>query len=226
MKAGNKIRFDNSLCRIIVILGLVLLTSGCQSVSWVPYVGEQRDWPTAPGSFVRTEGNILIFSSLPNRPYSVLGRVAITSRHGPSFAKPARQHGADAVILGGSQMFSVGTVTTGNTTGMITPIGSSYMVSGNSIHASRSIHRTLTAAWLIRFSTNNPPVDSPPTTADNDRARLQTLNNFLLWLDEHPDGATVDDGHGTITTYTAARIAERRAEVLRERADLAKKLGQ
>lgn len=87
----------------ILLFTLLLIVAGC---TFVPYVGQQRDWPTAPGGFVKTVMGVPIYpkGELPARPYDVIGLV--TADNLPGFALRAKLHHADAVVL--PQIFEAG----------------------------------------------------------------------------------------------------------------------
>ena len=89
----------------VLALSFVLLSvSGCAIGHYHAYVGTQKHWPTASGSFADTVEGVPIFYNFPPRPYVVLGyldaKTAPIRRHTRfSFAaRRAKELGADAII--------------------------------------------------------------------------------------------------------------------------------
>jgi hypothetical protein len=65
-----------------------LLVSGCAFGDFMPYSGQQQNWPTQPGSFVTSKYGIPAYiHSWPDRPYTVLGYLDATTA-------PIRRRGA------------------------------------------------------------------------------------------------------------------------------------
>jgi hypothetical protein len=98
-------------CAIALVVSI-----GCTTAHYRPYVGEQQNWPTAVGSIVNTRYDIPIFTSLPPAPYDVMGELRITSpfyaqpeeNHMPVLIKKAEKIGADAIVfVEGSEYFRV-----------------------------------------------------------------------------------------------------------------------
>jgi hypothetical protein len=89
--------------------GLLLLTalllSGCAIADFTSYQGEQQNWPTAPGAFVKTNYAVPTYLGYPNRPYNVVGYLNATTapirRRGvvAFAARRAKELGADAIIV-------------------------------------------------------------------------------------------------------------------------------
>jgi len=89
------------------LLPLVLfLLSGCGTTTFHPYVGQQHNWPTSPGAFIKPGTAIPVYYGWPPRPYIVLG--FIDAVQGPSsFAlgvielavEKAKELGADAIVV-------------------------------------------------------------------------------------------------------------------------------
>ena len=69
-----------SLKNFSSLLVAALLVSGCAFGDFIPYSGQQQNWPTQPGSFVTTKYVIQAFiHSWPDRPYAVLGYLDATT---------------------------------------------------------------------------------------------------------------------------------------------------
>jgi hypothetical protein len=96
----------------ILLFALLLIVAGC---TFTPYVGRQRDWPTADGAFVKTVMGVPIYpvGQLPARPYDVIG--SVTADNWPGFALRAKIHHADAVVL--TQLYEAGHSYTVNSQG-------------------------------------------------------------------------------------------------------------
>jgi hypothetical protein len=95
-----------SLNNFSALLVAALLVSGCAFGDFTPYSGQQQNWPTQPGSFVKTKYVIPAYiHSWPDRPYTVLGYLDATTapirrRGAVSFAaRRAKEFGADAIIV-------------------------------------------------------------------------------------------------------------------------------
>jgi hypothetical protein len=84
---------------LISFLGALLL-SGCMSADFTPWVGEQKDWPCATGGLATQQDGIDFWTTLPGKPYEVVGTVHVTRPNKGELAKVAREHGANAVVFG------------------------------------------------------------------------------------------------------------------------------
>jgi hypothetical protein len=100
---------------------VVTVLTGCAVADFIPYSGQQQNWPTQPGSFVNTSYAIPAYiSSYPNRPYNVIGYLDATTapvrRRGvvAFAARRAKELGADAIVVLSQGTEYAGTVTTGN----------------------------------------------------------------------------------------------------------------
>lgn len=76
-----------------------LLMTGCGTPNYHfrPYVGQQQNWATSPGSFVQKIDGVEIYSELPSRPYDVIGAVQVSSER--RLAKAVRFYQADAALI-------------------------------------------------------------------------------------------------------------------------------
>ena len=80
-----------------------------RKVKYVPYTGEQRDWPRSEVRVAPVEvakGGTALYDKLPDRPYEVLGTVSAEGAH---FSKHASQAaaavGADAILIVNDKAF-------------------------------------------------------------------------------------------------------------------------
>ena len=127
---------------------VVLLLAGCGTVSYSPYVGQQQDWPTSPGAFVKDMKGIPLYRGLPNRPYTVLGHVEITAE--PAFIEQqaywkAKNVGADAILFVDAQTFYAGSV--GGGTAFAAPTKGGAMAFGSS-WSSAQYQKQITAVFI------------------------------------------------------------------------------
>ena len=92
----------------LILLAAVMasVTTGCVFHNFNPYVGDQRNWTTAPGSVCETVDGMEVFHGPPVKPYEILGELRL--RAAPvrnvlkATVKDARARGADAIILQGT----------------------------------------------------------------------------------------------------------------------------
>src|SRR5437763_14915551 len=86
---------------------------GCANVEYTAYSGRQQNWPVASGSFVQRKYDVPLYLGPPDRPYRVLGYIQVEAPIGiyetgysetlrPA-AREAARHGADAIVLLGSE---------------------------------------------------------------------------------------------------------------------------
>jgi hypothetical protein len=91
----------------------LILAVGCATATYRPYVGQQQNWPTSPGSIVNANYELPAFMCPPSAPYTVLGELKVVGGlHGqraeeclPVLAKKAREMGADALLVVDAQQF-------------------------------------------------------------------------------------------------------------------------
>ena len=110
-----------------------ILAIGCGTVSYSPYVGQQEDWPTAKGAFVKERDKIPIYRGLPTRPYTMLGHMVITTDTGAEemlAVSRAKQYKADAILFVDSTMFTSGSFGGGTATAVPTRGGAMAFGSG------------------------------------------------------------------------------------------------
>lgn len=94
---------------------LISSVSGCGSVTWRAYHGEQ-DWATGSGFASETKDGLQIYEGLPDRPYNVLGLVEAQGpanfitrpMHQDRMRKLIREHGGDGMIIIGRELIRTG----------------------------------------------------------------------------------------------------------------------
>ena len=124
----------------------LLLLSGCGTTDFHPYVGQQQNWPTSSGAFIKPGTAIPVYYGWPPRPYTVLGFMDATgSRHGVMdlAATKAKELGADAIVV-----MSRGTVYAGSTGGVA---GNVYAGSFYGSSHSHAIYRGKATVLVIKW---------------------------------------------------------------------------
>jgi len=97
-----------------------LALSACAIGDFTPYSGQQQNWPTAPGSFVKTDYAVPAYLGYPDRPYNVIGYLDATTapirRRGvvAFAARRAKELGGDAIIVLHQGTEYAGTLTSAN----------------------------------------------------------------------------------------------------------------
>lgn len=97
----------------VAVLVPTAFLMGCATSSFRPYLGQQQDWPMAPGGIVNTQYALPALTCLPSAPYQVLGELKLRGGlHGqpaeeclPKLTKKAREMGADALLVVDGQKF-------------------------------------------------------------------------------------------------------------------------
>ena len=100
----------------LLMLAMVLCTSGCAIATYTQYAGQQQKWPIAQGSFVSNYDGILIYRGLPDRPYTLMGEVVIDQYPqymNASIAHAAHVHKADAAMIVGKEVVNGGVMNVG-----------------------------------------------------------------------------------------------------------------
>jgi hypothetical protein len=97
------------LCLLPVSLALCLCGCG-PGYNFSPYVGQQQNWTTGPGGYVRLVDNVPLFSpgQYPTQPYIVLGAVSTDSED--NLGKAAHEQHADAILLSSESVYRTGSV--------------------------------------------------------------------------------------------------------------------
>jgi hypothetical protein len=94
-------------------LPLLLLAGLCgcgPGYSFSPYIGQQQNWQTQPGGYVKTWKGATFYSQgqFPNRPYIIIGSVSTDSED--NLAKAVHEQGADAALIFRDSTYRTGTV--------------------------------------------------------------------------------------------------------------------
>lgn len=97
----------------VAVLVLTAFLMGCATPRFSPYLGQQQDWPMAPGGIVNTQYALPALTCLPSEPYVVLGELKLRGGlHGqpaeeclPELTKKAGELGADALLVVDGQKF-------------------------------------------------------------------------------------------------------------------------
>ena len=79
------------------LVALAFLTGCSTDYRFTQFVGQQQNWTTSGGSFVRTVNNIPIYSKYPPRPYEIIGAVSVDNER--QLARAVKKYGADAAMI-------------------------------------------------------------------------------------------------------------------------------
>jgi hypothetical protein len=207
------------ICAVKILLPCLCLFAflcGCATTNYLPYTGEQQDWPISPGTFTSTYDGVTIYHGLPPKPYDVLGKVVVEDSSDRSLCWQAKSHSADAVIIVDSKIISGGSV---HIPGSSTTYGSG-MISGNNFYGSAStysspsfnipVEHNIRVAWLVKFKSET----------EVKLERLRDLNEFLTWAEENKNGSVAipaTNGQPAVRAYSAEEIAAARARREAER---------
>ncbi|MGP8198863.1 MAG: hypothetical protein ACLQU4_05105 [Limisphaerales bacterium] len=103
--------------KIIPALLLFALCGCSTGYNYSPYVGQQENWSTQPGGFVKVVDGATLYApgQLPNRPYMVIGDVTTHSEDG--VAKAVHEQHADAALIYYSRTYQDGSLTLGGAGG-------------------------------------------------------------------------------------------------------------
>lgn len=95
---------------ILPVLGLGLLCGCGPSYTFSPYVGEQQNWSTGPGGYVKNVNNATLYApgEYPNRPYIIIG--AVTTDSEGNLAKAVHEQHADAALISNERTVRNGSV--------------------------------------------------------------------------------------------------------------------
>jgi hypothetical protein len=82
----------------MALLSLGLLTAcGTPNYHFTAYVGQQRNWTTSPGSYVKIVEDVQIYNQYPSKPYELVGAVNVGSEK--ALARAVKFYHADAAII-------------------------------------------------------------------------------------------------------------------------------
>jgi hypothetical protein len=93
-----------------------LIVSGCAYKTFTPYSGVQFDWPRSAGSFVSNHDGFLIYKGLPDKPYTLLGELAVEQYPqymNTSIASAGKKYQADAAMIVSNQTINGGSMALG-----------------------------------------------------------------------------------------------------------------
>lgn len=206
--------------RLILLVCLSgLLATGCANYRFTPYVGAQQAWKTAPGCFVSTNGVLPIYYGLPTKPYSVLGMMTVLNPLSVGMStRLARYNGGDAMVLCSSETFDRGTMQIGG--------GSSTYSTGN--YSARSTGNYAYGNYSGSSQTYNSPSYNVPISETIQtfavikfktpaQIRLDTINILLAEKDSHPNGFSITNKDGSVSSFTAAEVQNAMTNLEREK---------
>ena len=101
----------NLFFRVLPMAFVAAVIVGCGTpYTYSPYVGEQKNWTTSPGGYVRYVENIPFYAAgqYPNRHYVILG--AVTTDIEDNLVRAAREQHADAVLISHDEAYRNGTI--------------------------------------------------------------------------------------------------------------------
>jgi hypothetical protein len=90
---------------------LLFVVCGCgPGYNFSPYVGQQQNWQTEPGSYVKVVDKATLYEPghFPNRPYIIIG--TITTDNENNVAKAVHDEQADAALIFADQTYRTGSV--------------------------------------------------------------------------------------------------------------------
>lgn len=93
---------------LFLSLACFALTACSTDYHFRPYVGQQQNWATSPGSYVERVEGVDIYSQLPSRPYEIVGAVEV--KNIKKLAKAVRIYNADAALVSQHQYVMDGTM--------------------------------------------------------------------------------------------------------------------
>src|SRR6266480_4249492 len=140
---------------------LALLFYGCANVEYTAYSGRQQNWPVASGSFVQRKYDVPLYLGPPDRPYRVLGYIQVEAPIGiyetgysetlrPAEREAAR-HGADAIVLLGSETNVTGTVSTSSAFASARAAGNTVYGSGFGVGTTAAMRQAHARVLAIKF---------------------------------------------------------------------------
>lgn len=79
------------------VAAVVLTGCGTPNYQFTEYVGQQQNWTTAPGSFVRTVNGVPMYTQYPSKPYELIGAVIVNNEK--ALARAVKYYKGDAAIV-------------------------------------------------------------------------------------------------------------------------------
>ena len=90
---------------------LLFVVCGCgPGYDFTPYIGQQSNWQTEPGSYVKVVNKATLYppGHFPNRPYIIIGSVSTDNQE--NVAKAVHDEQADAALIFTDETYRTGTV--------------------------------------------------------------------------------------------------------------------
>jgi hypothetical protein len=97
--------------RIFLVTATAVAIVGCGTpYTYSPYVGQQQNWTTSAGGYVRYVQDVPFYSpgQYPNKRYIIVGAVSTDSED--NMVRAAHEQHADAVLISHDQVYPTGTV--------------------------------------------------------------------------------------------------------------------
>jgi hypothetical protein len=110
MKECPVLGYMKTIFRLLPLSFAICLCGCGPGYNFSPYVGQQANWATGAGSYVKMVDHAQIYSpgQLPPRPYIILGAVSTDSED--NLAKAVREQHADAAIISNESSYRNGSV--------------------------------------------------------------------------------------------------------------------
>ena len=110
MKTEEGQRRFHSLKKMLPFFLLVCAVGCGPGYTFSPYVGQQQNWQTQPGGYVKIvdKASIYMPGQFPDRPYIILG--SITTDNEDNVAKAVHEQHADAALIYTEHNYRTGTV--------------------------------------------------------------------------------------------------------------------
>ncbi|MDB6059567.1 MAG: hypothetical protein JWO95_3411 [Verrucomicrobiales bacterium] len=97
--------------RAFLVVAVAAAIVGCGTpYTYSPYVGQQKNWTTAPGGYVRYVRDVPFYppGQYPNRPYVIVG--AVSTDNEDNMVRAAHEQHADAVLVSHDEVYPTGSV--------------------------------------------------------------------------------------------------------------------
>jgi len=99
------------VARAFLVVAVAAAVVGCGTpYTYSPYVGQQKNWTTSPGGYVRYVRGVPFYApgQYPNRPYTILGAVSTDSEE--NLVRAAQEQHASAVLVSHDEVYPTGSV--------------------------------------------------------------------------------------------------------------------
>jgi hypothetical protein len=112
-------QYSGGMKTFLSLVALASLLLGCASQKVLPFVGEQKDWPVADGSFMRNDCVVPVFYGYPPKPYAYVAQVEVRAQDSlvdviAQAAHAAQSRGGDALLVLEDSDRPVGSVSSGS----------------------------------------------------------------------------------------------------------------